>query len=268
MNNFSVLTSVYANDNPDLFNLSLNSIFLNTCVPDEVVIVVDGPINEKLEDVLNKFNARYKQIKIKKLDKNIGLALALNYGLRFISNEFIIRSDADDFSNTNRFEELIKALEAGYDIVGSKIQEIDIDGNNIAIRDVPVESKDIKKYIKFRSPFNHMSVAYKKSIIIKAGGYPNIYLKEDYALWAKLISMDVKAMNIDKILVNATAGIEMFKRRGGFKYAIAEIELQKHLVSLKLKSPLEGCIHFFIRFVVFILPSSARAYIYLNFLRK
>lgn len=44
MEKFSVLMTVYKSDNPEYFRISLNSVMDQTAVPDEVVLVKDGPV--------------------------------------------------------------------------------------------------------------------------------------------------------------------------------------------------------------------------------
>ncbi len=53
---FSVAMSVYKNDNPKWFDIALESIFNQTVVPDEVVLVVDGPVSQDIIDVISKYS--------------------------------------------------------------------------------------------------------------------------------------------------------------------------------------------------------------------
>lgn len=53
---FSVAMCVYGKDNPDWFDKSLNSIVLNqTIPPSELVLVVDGPIPDSIQEVIDKY---------------------------------------------------------------------------------------------------------------------------------------------------------------------------------------------------------------------
>ena len=54
-NRYSVLMSVYKNDNPDFLKIALESIYdQQTRKPDEVAVVFDGPLNDRLYAVLGK----------------------------------------------------------------------------------------------------------------------------------------------------------------------------------------------------------------------
>ena len=62
-NKYSVLMSVYKNDDPDFLKLALESIYDNQTVkPDEIVVVFDGPLNDKLYAVLDGFKSGKEEV--------------------------------------------------------------------------------------------------------------------------------------------------------------------------------------------------------------
>ena len=80
-----------------------------------------------------------------------------------------------------RFKKQLEFTNKNFDVIGSNILEIDKIGNLPKLtKNIPVTNKDIKKYLKLRNPINHMTVLYKTKLIKSVGGYPNIYLREDY----------------------------------------------------------------------------------------
>jgi hypothetical protein len=119
-----------------------------------------------------------------------------------------------------------------------------------------------------RNPFNHMTVAYKTRAVMAVGGYPALHLREDYGLWALLLQRGVTCANLPDVLVHATAGSEMYRRRGGWRYAYGEWSLQSHLVRCGLKSTLSAWAHGVARSCVFLLPPTARGWIYERALRR
>ncbi len=265
---FTVLMAVYSKDDPYLFNIALGSIFDNNIRPCSIVVVCDGPLSSELEKILNNYRL-HKELVILRLPKNQGLACALNFGIRHIQTKYIIRADADDFNYPSRFAILIEQLEKkSHDLVGSYILEVDKFFNSIAIRRVPLIASDIKKYCKKRNPFNHMAVAFRTDLVKSVGGYPNLYLREDYGLWALMISSGAVCSNIPEVLVRATAGQEMYKRRGGIKYAMAEYHLQKMLVSCRLKNGFQAISDGCLRAIIFLLPVKFREFIYISLLRS
>ena len=118
-----------------------------------------------------------------------------------------------------------------------------------------------------RNPFNHMTVAYKTRAVMAVGGYPALHLREDYGLWALLLQRGVTCANLPDVLVHATAGSEMYRRRGGWRYARSEWSLQSHLVRCDLKSTYRAWVDGLIRSLVFLLPPNLRGFIYERVLR-
>lgn len=265
--NFTVVMAIYHKDDSYLLDKAIQSVFANTLLPNFFLLVVDGPIGSELECVLNKYRDN-PFVQIIRIPTNVGLANALNVALRTVQTEYVVRADADDINLNNRFECLSETFELGYDLVGSDILEVTKDGKKIGLRKVPYTSEQINKFVTRRSPFNHMTVAFRTRAVIDAGGYPNIYLKEDYALWATLIANRCRVCNIPKILVHATTGIDMYRRRGGLKYAISEYHLQMHLVKVGMKSYPRAFFHGFLRASIFLAPNFFREWIYMKFLRN
>ena len=60
MMKFSVLMSIYIREKPKNLRECLDSLLNQTVLPNEIVIVKDGPLTEELENVLNEY---IKQIK-------------------------------------------------------------------------------------------------------------------------------------------------------------------------------------------------------------
>ena len=54
----TILMAVYKNDKPALFEKAFESIFLNTRIPNEIILVIDGPINSELEYIIAKFKKK------------------------------------------------------------------------------------------------------------------------------------------------------------------------------------------------------------------
>jgi glycosyltransferase involved in cell wall biosynthesis len=222
-----------------------------------------------LQDAIDRMKTRHA-IEVLPLSKNVGLAQALNFGLAHARTEWVVRADADDYNVPNRFElqaAAIHRLANSVDLLGGAIQEIEPTGEAIAVRRTAETHGEILKYMARRNPFNHMTVAYRTKTALACGGYPDVYLKEDYALWAKMLSQGAAVGNLPDILVHAVTGASMYRRRGGTRYALAEIDLQRYLVQCGVKSKYRALIDGMARATVFLLPASARGLIYGKVLR-
>jgi glycosyltransferase involved in cell wall biosynthesis len=261
---FSVLIPVYNGDIPLLFDKALKSIIDNDLKADQILLIVDGPVNDNIENVIIKYN---NYIDVIRMDINKGLPYSLNYALQHVKHPYVIRCDSDDINMPDRFSKLINELENGYDVVGSWIKEYDINGVFLNNKKVPLNHKEIINYAKIRNPMNHMSVAFKKNIILEAGGYPLIRYMEDYALWIKLMTLKHKFKNIPFYLVNATTGNAMYARRRGFSYILQEFRILKFMISLKFINIFNIFIFLLFRIVVRFFPVKVIGFFY-KILRK
>ena len=85
---FSVLLSVYHGDVPDFFREALESIFNQTLLPDELVLVVDGKVPHETREIIKSFEDSHK-IKTIWLKENMGHGYARRVGLDKCKYEFI-----------------------------------------------------------------------------------------------------------------------------------------------------------------------------------
>ena len=159
---FSVAMSVYKNDSPIYFDRALESITKQQSIkPNEIVLVVDGPVSEEIDNVIEKYqNYNLKTIR---LEKNVGLGNALKIATENCNYNLIARMDSDDIALNNRFEQQLKIFERNpdVDICGGNISEfIDDENHIIGYRIVPQTDEELKKYAKKRCPFNHATVMF------------------------------------------------------------------------------------------------------------
>ena len=113
-----------------------------------------------------------------------------------------------------------------------------------------------------------MTVAFRTNVVRSLGGYPDLHLREDYGLWIKILSAGFFSQNTEAILVDATTGSDMYKRRGGWRYAKAELQLQRYLIHYGFKNNIRAFFDGFSRLSVFLAPAIFRKFIYQNLLRK
>ena len=235
---FSIAMSVYKSDNPSFFDKALSSITeLQTVMPDEIVLVVDGPVSEELNKVIAKYETKYDIFNVIRLEKNGGLGNALKIAVENARYELIARMDSDDVSSPTRFEEQLNYLTAypQTDIVGGDITEfIGTEDNIVGKRVVPQSNDEIREYMKTRCAMNHVSVMYKKSSVQAAGGYQDWFWNEDYYLWIRMWLNDAVFANTGTVLVNVRVGEEMYQRRGGDKYFKSEKGLQDYMLQHKM----------------------------------
>ena len=268
---FSVLMPVYDRDDIVLaFDSAINSCLKNTVVPDEIIVVVDGPVRSDFVSKIKAFENK-GQITAVWLSENMGITVALNQGLKHVNSRYVFRADGDDVNRLNRFEVQLNMLKQGFSLVGGAICERDRKNRILAVKRVPLEHDLILRYGLRRCPFNHMTVAFELKSVQDIGGYPNyiseVGLGEDWALWMLLLKAGVRASNTDEILVDASSDIGMYRRRGGFRKIFSELKMQRFLVANSRKTILVAFFDLAAKSAFFIIPSKIRGFIYTKFLR-
>ena len=266
--------SVYKNENPNYLDIALRSITeCQSILPEEIVLIADGPLTEKLDSVISDYCEKYSDVmKVIRLEENRGLGGALKVALDNCKNELVARMDSDDIAVPDRFEQQLKAFESdpALDIIGGDISEFIGDEKNIvAYRRVPLTDKDIKENMKIRCPFNHVSVMFRKSAVQAAGGYLDLFWNEDYFLWIRLAERGAIMANTGTVLVNVRTGKDMYRRRGGSRYFKSEKFLQKYMLSKKMINRKTYFFNLVKRWIVqCALPNSLRGFVLRNFARS
>lgn len=229
---YSVLMSVYKNDDPDFLKIALESIYdLQTRKPDEIVVVFDGPLNDRLYEVLDEFkNGKEDVVKYYPQEVNRGLGEALRIGSELCTGDYIFRMDSDDISDKERFVKMAAYVEAHpeIDALGGDIAEFNKDPfkEETRLRVCPANHEDIVKMAKKRNPMNHVTACIKKSALMKAGGYQTLLLLEDYLLWLNMIVAGRKLANINETMVYVRVGNGFDSKRGSKERIIGWSKLQ------------------------------------------
>lgn len=211
----SVLMSVYHGDNSDHLERAITSIISDQLLPpDQVVLVIDGPISLSLEVCIEKCIKSYNSLEVYRKSNNEGLASALNYGLNFCIGDVIARMDADDISRPNRLSLQINFLLKNQDIgvVGGFIEEFGLEMNNRKIY-YPEKDKQLKEIMKFRSPFAHPTVVVRKAILLKHKYNEHFMNSQDIELWFRLRDDNIKFANVNEVVLDYRISEDFFKRR-------------------------------------------------------
>ena len=273
-NKYSVLMSVYKNDDADFLKIALESIYdKQTRKPDEVVVVFDGPLKEPLYAVLNEFQkGREDVITYYPQEVNRGLGEALRIGSELCTGDYILRMDSDDISDERRFEKQIAYVEAHpeIDALGTDIAEFNKDPfkEETRLRVCPADHEDIVKMAKRRNPMNHVTACIKKSALMKAGGYQTLLLLEDYLLWLNMIVAGCKLANLNDALVYVRVGNGFDGKRGSKERIIGWSKLQDIMLEHGMINRFEAIMNkLYIRAFVNT-PAGLKKWLYSNLLRR
>ena len=221
MNNsqFSILMSIYVKDVPSHFDMAMRSIWdEQTLKPNEIVLVEDGVLTDELYAGITKWHEKLGDVlKIVKLKRNLGLAAALNEGIKHCSHDLIARMDADDISDPYRFEKQIEYLQSHKDVhvLGGAIQEFSDQENKIlATRSYPCNTTEAKKYMAKASPLAHPSVIYRKELFTNGLFYSDqLKTSQDIDLWYRVINAGYNIASIRDVVYYFRVSGNFFKRR-------------------------------------------------------
>ena len=270
---FSVLMSVYHKENHNYFKEALDSILVNQILkPNELVLVVDGPLNNNLDEIINEYQQKFSDtFRVYRLEYNGGLGKALNFGLNKCSYDLIARADSDDINLPERFQLQINKFkkDASIDVLGTFIDEFENNYNAPTnYKKMPVNHDGICRMVKMRNPINHMSVMFKKKAIIDAGAYQHLPYLEDYFLWVRVLTNGGKFENLDEYLVHVRIGNGMLHRRSNKEYIPGWRILNNYMKEEKLINTTEYMRNILYMNVFIYMPMSLKKNIYKLLLRN
>ena len=268
---YSVLMSIYKQENPAYLIQALDSMLNQTVFPSEIVMVKDGPLTRDLENVLNRYDAKYPGLfNFVSYDVNHGLGYALRQGMLACSNEIVARMDTDDIARPDRMEKQLAAIDGGLDMVGSDVIEFVTSPNDpVAATDLPKGIDAIRSYSKRRNPFRHPPMTFKKSKVIEAGNYSSEFLYfEDWDLFNRMLACGCLADNLSEPLVAMRVSEDFYARRGGLQYLKYAKLFKKAQVMRGYFSNLDYLCSYLPHVVLCLMPNFLRAYLYRVLLRK
>lgn len=138
-----------------------------------------------------------------------GLVDALNAGLALAQAPVIARLDADDECHPERLQAQLEFLAARPEIglVGTQVEFVGglargdgyaayVDWLNALVEPADI---DVARFVE--SPFAHPSVAFRRELVERLGGYRNGDFPEDYELWLRWLEQGVRMAKIPQALV-------------------------------------------------------------------
>lgn len=222
----SVLMSVYKSEKGPLLQRALQSVWDDqTRKPDQIVLVVDGPVPEELELIVDRLQLTVNAsgtatMTVVKLPLNGGLTKALNVGLQHVTSDLVARMDSDDIAAPNRFELQERFLEEHpeIDIVGGSMQEFDDEHECLNVRHYPQTHEEACKYIVKACPLAHPAVMMRKRMFDEGLKYDERYrMSQDIKLWYDAILAGYKMANLPDVCLYFRQQGDVFRRRSRVK---------------------------------------------------
>ena len=264
--NFSVLISVYKNELPKNLRESIKSIYDEQHYkPEEIILIVDGPIGDELSKCISSLVKTTPAINVFYLEENMGLASALNFGLKKCSGTYVARMDSDDISAPNRFYKQFHYLETNPEIgvLGGGIEEFNEDTGEKITVSYPLLNEDILKGMSYRNSMAHVTTVFRREVLI-SHNYDESKKNEDYDLWFRLYLSGIKFANLPDSLVKVRTNSLFFNRRKDIKRAL-EVAKTKCKFTKVFKLGFHGYIYSILHFFLFMSPGFVKKFIYKNF---
>lgn len=227
----SVLMSTYARERAENLEASLQSLRAQTVPADEIVLVVDGPIDAEQEAVLERHlsDPGGRGTTLVRLPENRGLALAMNAGLEACTGAYVMRMDSDDLCLPDRVELQLAWLahDPETDVVSSWAEEFFDDGTPSSLKVAPTTHEAVMRALRWRNVLVHPAVCMRAELLRRVGGYSARYgLLEDYDLFVRLALAGARFHVIPKALVRVRSGLDQRRRRGGVAYCLREVSFR------------------------------------------
>ena len=266
---FTLVMSVYAGEDPSFLSQCVESILAQTVLPDEWIIVKDGPLMDGLEAVLRGI-AFQNELRIIALPENVTQGPARAEGIKAARYEWVAVMDSDDICAPDRFEKQLAMIggNPGLDIIGGQISEfINSPKGAKASRRVPLNRNEITRFAKRRNPFNCMTVMLRRDLALATGNFQYFPWFEDYDLWTRMLAAGAVCANHADVLVYVRVGGGMYARRRGASYIRSELRMQRQLKDLGFIGIAGYAKNIALRVPVRLLPEKMLARVYNRFAR-
>lgn len=180
----TVLMAVY--NCADYLQSAIDSVLNQTFEDFEFIIINDGSSDSSVAIINSNTDPR---IKVIHNEANLGLIGSLNKGIEAASGKYIARTDCDDLLEPERLRKQVAMLDQHDDIVilGSWMQLIDENGNDMQVWHYPSTDPEIRWASLFNTAIGHPSAMFRTEIAKQNFGYSIDFLyAEDYDLWTRL----------------------------------------------------------------------------------
>ncbi len=177
---------------------------LHQSIEELEIIVIDDHSNDNTVNIINEIDKSYRKITVYKNENGTGIASGLNLGLNKAKFEFVARMDADDEALPKRLEQQLNYLQANKNVavVGGQVLLMGQTTKQDCVLNYETDPTKINSLLLNYSVLNHPSVMYRKSAVLKVGGYREFFKNaEDYDLWLRLLSANYEIANLSQPLL-------------------------------------------------------------------
>ena len=232
----SWLMPLAPSESPELLAITLNCLEQQTVQAEELVIAADGPLSAELCHVINSCTL---PVILKQQPQSQGIGATLKVVAPSCKGDLIMRIDSDDIYAPNHTEMMSKNLakHPNIGVLGCQLLEIDTSrGYQQSARKTPTSKVEAQRWLPWRNPLNHQTIAIHRHVLIEAGGYRHSPGFEDWDLWLRVKAAGYGILNLETCTTAARVNHRHRLRRRGIQYIVQET----HFYARQVK---EGRIH-------------------------
>lgn len=182
---------------------AINSVLSQTLSHFEFIIIDDGSTDGSSE-VLVSAAERDPRIHLIRNEKNLGLTMSLNLGVKIARGKYIARMDADDICLPDRIECQLKYMleNTAVDLVYADTLFIDKYSSPICESWRPKTVNKVLNCLEIHNFIPHPIVMFKKSTFVRLGGYDEqCSTGQDVNLWIRMRKQGCVFGYLDKVLL-------------------------------------------------------------------
>lgn len=197
MNLISIITPSFNSEN--YLEETIKSVINQTYLNWELIIIDDCSVDKSVE-IVEKYCAVDKRIKLIKNKFNCGAAITRNNGLEIAKGRFIAFCDCDDIWFENKLEYQINfMLEKSIPISFTSYQLINENGESL---NKVIDAIDRITYLEYlKNTIIGMSTSMIDTSLVKEFRFENIRTRQDTLLWITLLKRGHVAYGIKEVLV-------------------------------------------------------------------
>lgn len=185
-------------DRPELLARTLQSVFEQTCLPDEIIVVDDASL-DPCDSLLKRLSAPENvPLRYCRLKQPSGGSVARNRGAALASGSILMFLDDDDTWRPQKIENQLRLFaqkpEVGLVYAGREV--IDKHGTRLFTVTPTVAGKVFRQILQKNHIGITSAVAVRKTLFHQVGGFdPAMPARQDYDLWVRLCKVTTVAFD-------------------------------------------------------------------------
>jgi glycosyltransferase involved in cell wall biosynthesis len=163
------------------------------------MIIVDDVSPDNSNEIIEKYVQRDSRIKLLKLEKNSGPAVARNRAIEEAIGRYIAFLDADDLWMSDKLQKQIDFMKThNYELTYTAYETMSEDGVNLHFTITPPKKLNYQELLK-ANKIGCLSAIYDSKRIGKVY-MPLIKKRQDYGLWLRVLKKVDYAYGMDEVL--------------------------------------------------------------------